>query len=122
MAKFVEEGGDVAVFHQAGIARLAAGEIADERDFGKLLAVFAIENGIGAEPLILAGAGMHVEINAAELVLAVENVERGDGGIPDDGVLGGLEGDAKELAGDVQDALLDAIVSKIGPRGLRIEV
>ena len=91
----MEEGGDIAVFHQAGIAGFAAREIADQRDFGELLAALAVENGIGAEPLILAGPRMHVEINTAELLVAVENVEGRDGRIPNDGVFGRAESDVE---------------------------
>ena len=36
VTELVEEGSDFTVFHQSGIARLAAGKIADQRRFGQL--------------------------------------------------------------------------------------
>ena len=91
VAELVEEGDDVAVLHEAGIAGRAAGEVADEHAFRKLAAANAGNDGPGGEPLVLALARMHVEVDAAEQLALVAgrgvvDVEGVDGGVPDDGV------------------------------------
>ena len=92
VAELMEEDDDFAVLHQAGIAGLSAGEVADQHAFGKLVAADAGNDGPGGEPLVLAFARMHVEVDAAEeLALAalggVVDVEGVDRGVPDDRVV-----------------------------------
>ena len=66
VAELVEEGDHLAVLHEAGIAGRAAGEVAHQHAFRKLAAADAGNDGRAGEPLVLALAGMHVEIDAAE--------------------------------------------------------
>ncbi len=75
VAELVEEGDHVAVLQQAGVACLAAGEVADQRGLGQGAPADAGDDGRGGEPLVLALAGVHVEVEAAHVSAAVEDLE-----------------------------------------------
>ena len=66
VAELVEAGDDVRVLHEAGVAGCGLREVADERGFGELLVEDAADEGALAEPLALAFAGVHVEVDAAD--------------------------------------------------------
>jgi hypothetical protein len=46
VSELVEESRNFAVFHKAGSAGLAAGEIADKHGFGQLFALLTVKDGI----------------------------------------------------------------------------
>src|SRR5579864_5104063 len=104
VAEFVEEDDDLAVLHQAGIARLSAREGADEHPFRKLFACDAWNHGRGGEPLVLAIARMHVEIDSPkEFALValggVEDIEGFNRRVPDLGAVDSLERYVEEVRG-----------------------
>ena len=82
VAEFVEESFDVTVVHEAGIGGGGCGEVADENGFGQLLAADAIEHSDHFGVAELAGTGMHVEIEAADGLAAVDDDPGFDRGIP----------------------------------------
>ena len=82
VAELVEESDDVGVLQQAGVAGVAAGEVADQRGLRQRAATDAGDDGRGGEPLVLAFARVHVEIEAADELAAVEDLEDRDGGVP----------------------------------------
>ena len=61
---------------------IAAGEVADERGLGQGAAAHAGDDGRGGEPLVLALARVHVEIEAAHELAAVEDLEDRDRRVP----------------------------------------
>ena len=66
MAELVEVGDDVGVLHQRGVARGGLGKVADQRCFGDLAADDSADQGTLGEPLALALAGVHVEVDLAD--------------------------------------------------------
>ena len=66
VAELVEKGDHVGVLQQPGSpGPRSAGEIADERGFRQSAAAYAGDHRRGGEPLVLAFAGVHVEIEPA---------------------------------------------------------
>ncbi len=87
VAEFVKEGDHVIVLHQAGITRgVANREVTVEACFRQDKAPLAKYDRAGIEPLVLPGAGMHVEVEPAEFSApgfsSVGDVENHDGRIP----------------------------------------
>ena len=127
MPEFVEECDHFVVLHQAGVARVAAGEVAHQHTFRKLASADAGKDRRAGEPLVLAVAGMHVEINAAQqLALVVRrgvvDIEGVDGLVPHDGVFDGLEGEMEETRRGLEDAGLHLVIREIRTDALRVEV
>jgi hypothetical protein len=65
VAEFVEEGDDVVVLQQARIVFVALREVADQRGLRQRAPANAGDDGRGGEPLVLAIARVHVEIETA---------------------------------------------------------
>src|SRR2546430_10380199 len=82
MAELVQEHHHVAVLHQARVTGRAAREVAHQYTLGQLSAVDTVGERLGGEPLVLACARMHVQVDAAEPHLAVEDVVGGDRRMP----------------------------------------
>ncbi len=87
VAEFVEESLHVAVIHEAGIVRSGCGKVADEDGFGKLLAADAVEHRSHFGVAVLAGARVHVEIEAADRFAVVDDDPGFDGGVPGGNVI-----------------------------------
>ncbi len=66
MAELVEVGDDVGVLQQGGVFVGGLREVADERCFGELLAAHAANKRALGEPLALALARVHVEVDSAD--------------------------------------------------------
>src|SRR5690348_18025669 len=97
VAELVKECDHIVIAHQAWIAGRAAWKITDERALGQVLSRNAREDGVHAEPLVLARTRMHVEIEAAGKPVAVINLPRRDGRVPDRRMRRGLEPNVKEF-------------------------
>ena len=82
VAELVEEGDHVGVLQQAGIVVIAAGKVADERGLGQVAPADAGDDRRGGEPLVLALARVHVEIEAADQRAVFEDIEDRDGRVP----------------------------------------
>jgi hypothetical protein len=80
VAELVQEHHHVAVLHEARVPGRAAGEVAYQGAVGELPPVHAEVQGRGGEPLVLALARVHVEVDGAELGGAVDDHVGGDGG------------------------------------------
>ena len=98
-----------------------AGEVADERGLGQGAAADAGDDGRGGEPLVLALAGMHVEVEAAYGPAPVEDLEDGDGRVPA-GSRRAAELDFEEPGRSLEHAGLDLRIREVGADGLRVEV
>jgi len=98
------------------------GEIADEDGLGQLLAADAVEYRSHFGVAKLARARMHVEIETADGLAAVDDDPGFDGGIPGGDVLFLLKADVEQVGGSVEDALLHFHEREIGADGLRIEI
>ena len=122
VTEFVEESLHVAVIHEAGIVGGGSGEVADEDGFGQLLAANAVEHRSHFGVAVLAGARVHVEIETADGLAAVDDDPGFDRGIPGGNVLFLLEADVEEISGGVENSLLHLHEGKIGANGLRVEV
>ena len=121
VAELVKEGDHVGVLQQAGVAVVSAGEVADERGLGQSAAAHAGDDGRGGEPLVLALAGVHVEIEAADRLAAVEDIEDRNGGVPA-GRGRAAELDLEQPRGGLQHARLHLRVGKVGTHGVGVEV
>ncbi len=84
--------------------------------------VDARNQGRGAEPLVFALAGMHVQIETATQPAPVIDVPGAYLGVPDGGVLGSLEADVEEPGRGFENALLYGSIREIGTDRLRIEI
>src|SRR5271165_547974 len=118
MAELVKERRDLAVLHQSRLAWLAAGEVADQGSLGQLLPLLAVEKLVRAEPLVLAGARVHVEIDPPQLLVAVVHVKGADRWVPNGRVRHWFEGDVKQLRCDFENSSLHPVVGEVRPRGL----
>jgi len=87
VAEFVEESFDVAVIHEAGVGGGGHGEIADQDSLRQLFAADAVEHRGHFGVAVLARARVHVEIEAADGLAAVDDDPGFDGGIPGGDVL-----------------------------------
>jgi hypothetical protein len=126
VAELVEEGDDFVVLHEAGVASRATGEVTDQHSLGNLTASDAGNDGRGGEPLVLALARMHVEIDAAkELALrarsGVEDVKGVDGFVPDNRIGDRLEGDMEKARGGFENAVLHLGIGEVGTDALRVK-
>ena len=122
VTEFMEESFDVAVIHEAGIGGGGHGEVADEDSFGQLFAADAVEHRRHFGVAVFAGARMHVEIEAADGLAAVDDDPGFDGGIPRGNILFLLEADVEEVRGGVEDSLLHLHEREVRADGLRVEV
>ena len=83
VAELVKESDHVLVLQQSRDRLLVARrEVADQRCFGQCAATHPGDDWCGGEPLVLALAGMHVEIEAACVPAAVEDIEDRHVGVP----------------------------------------
>src|SRR6202030_1147825 len=82
MTELVQEHDHVAVLHEARVAGRAAREVAHQHTLGQLSAVDTEAKRLSGEPLVLALARMHVQVDAPEPDLAVEDVVGGDRRMP----------------------------------------
>ncbi len=117
----MEERVHVVVFAQPGIARLAAGQVADERRLGDLP---ALEPGADVElrrVAVLVVARVHVEVEAPGQLAAVPHLPALHRGMPDGGVRHALELHVEQLRRDVEHALFDLLVRQVGAQILRVE-
>jgi hypothetical protein len=121
VAELVEERVDVVVLAQPGIARLAAGEVADQR---RLRDLAALDAGADVElrgMVVLVVARVHVEVEAAGELAAIVEFVALDRRIPHRRILHAAELDAEQLGGDVEHALLDLVVRQVRAQLLRVE-
>ena len=121
VAELVKVSHDIGVLQQARIALVAPGEVADQRGLGQVAPAHAGNDRRGGEPLVLALARMHIEIETADDLAAFEHVEDRNRRIP------GRrrrtpELDLEQPRRSLQHARLDLRVRKIGPHRLRIEI
>ena len=122
VSELVEEGADVAVLHEPRIAGLAAREVADQRRLRDLAA---------------REAGSDVELRGVRCTCRGAGACRDRTGRracrrrtsrstrptdPTPARPGRVEGDAEELAGDAEHAVLDLVVREVRPHLLRVEV
>src|SRR6266853_3875911 len=121
MTELVQEHHNVTVLHQARVPGRAAREVAHQRTLGELAAVDTEYERLGGEPLVLAFARMHVQVDAAESDLTVEDVVGGDRRMP--AVHSGhrFDVDVKQRRGGGDHAALDLSVGEVGPYALRVE-
>ena len=82
VAELVEESFHVAVVHQAGVGGSGHGKVADQDGFGQLLAADAVEHRHHFGVAVLAGARVHVEIEAADGLAVIDDDPGFDRGIP----------------------------------------
>ena len=84
VAELVEEGDDVAVLQQAGSSGRSPppGKLQIRAASGRARAAHAGDDGRGGEPLVLALAGMHVEIEASDVPASVEDLEDRNSRVP----------------------------------------
>src|SRR5262249_50350000 len=75
MPELVEERHHVAVLKQAWSARIAAWEIADQGSLGHIAPSHAGDDGRCGEPLILALARMHIEMEPADMTALFVDIE-----------------------------------------------
>ncbi len=129
VAELMEASDDVGVLQEAGVGGGGLREVANERGFGELMVEDAADEGALAEPLALAFAGVHVEVDAADGLgvggggrVVVEDGEGFDAGGPDGGVFCAEEDYAEEFAGGGEDAGFDLLVGEVGADGLGVEV
>ncbi len=121
VAELMEERDDVGVLHEAGVVCGGLREVADEGGFRHVAAFDAGDDGRGGEPLVLAFAGVHVEIETTNLHSTFNDVKDADGRVPALRI-GAAEFDFEEACGGIEDALLDLRVREVGADGLRVEV
>src|SRR6185437_1313957 len=127
VAELVEERHHLAILHQPRIARRAAGEVADQRPLGQLPSTYPRNQRSAREPLVLALARVHVEIDPAELLSLVrtrrvEDVKDIDRWVPGLRVRHFAKLDVKQARRRLQDACLYLVVGEVGPHALRVEV
>jgi hypothetical protein len=109
VAEFVEHGGDVVEAEQRRLARRRLGEVGDVVDTGLVPSSFdwLTKFDIQAPPDLVVALEI-VEIHEAELgAVLVVDLEHADVRLIDRDVLPLLEGDAVELVGGVEDAVLE---------------
>src|SRR5215472_8117816 len=82
VAELMQEDDDVAVLHESRIPRRATREVAYQRPLGQLPPVYARGEGLRREPLVLALARMHVQVDAPEAYVALVDVVARHGGMP----------------------------------------
>src|SRR3984957_2113289 len=122
VTEFMEEGFDVAVINETGIRGGGYGEVADEDSLGQLLAADAVEPRRHFGVAVFAGARMHVEIEAADGLAAVDDDPGFHGEIPRGNILFLLEADVEEVGAGVEDSLLHPHEGEVRTDGLRVEV
>ena len=121
VAELVEESDHVAVLQQAGIILIPGGEVAEERGFRHCPPADAGDHRRGGEPFVLAFAGMHIKIETAHGMAAVEDLEDRDGRVPG-GCSGGAEINFKEARRGLKHAGLHLCVRKVWAHGVGVEV
>src|ERR1035441_5984165 len=89
VAELVKESNDVGVLQQPGIAAVATRKVANERSFRQRAPANSGNNRRCGEPLVLAVARMHVEIEAAHVLVSIKYLEHRTRLVP------GLCGDRK---------------------------
>src|ERR1035441_662638 len=121
VAKFMKIGHHVVVLHEPWVARLAARKVADQCCLRQVASAYARHHGRGGEPLVLAFARVHVEVEAAHQLAALEDLKDSYGRVPR-----GLSGWAKfyfeQARGGVEHAGFHLVVGEIRPDRLRIEI
>src|ERR1035437_8420492 len=75
VAELVKESNDVGVLQQPGIAAVATRKVANESSLRQRAPANSGNDGRGGEPLVLAVARMHVEIEAAHVLVGLKYVE-----------------------------------------------
>src|SRR5205085_7136382 len=120
MPVFMEEGNDILTFHEAGLISFRLREVADENVFRNSYSLLAGREIKRSVVLVLILAGEHVEVNASEQLISVEDVVDLNVGMPDLGFVYLLVCDSVKLAGEVENASLHARVLEIGPNDLRV--
>ena len=118
VAELVEQGDDVGVLHQA------AREVADEHALGELTVGQPTDQVELCRVLELALARVQVEVDPAEVPVAVgeEHVVRGDRLVPEHGVLGGPVGQPEQPAGDLEQAAAHRGEVEVGAHLLGVDV
>src|ERR1017187_8128307 len=121
VAKLVKESNDVGVLQQPGIAAAATRKVANERSFRQRAPANSGNNRRCGKPLVLAVARMHVEIEAAHVLVGIKYVEHRNRLVP--GLCGrGPKLHLEQSRRRLQHTSLHLRVWKIRPHGLRIEI
>ena len=122
VAELVEQRAHVAVLEQAGIAGLAAGEVADQRGLGDLAAGHAAAHVELRRVAVLVGARVHVEVEAPDHLPALHHLPALDRRVPHRRVRAAAKAHAEQPRREVEHALEHALERQVGPHLARVEV